>query len=78
MHVYVFKGADRIIGFTAQSSGDNLPPAQGPWQLMNRLDMSKADDPRPLVDTRECLEDIEMHGFHITDDHRRITDALEP
>lgn len=78
MYVYVFKGADRIMGFTADVNGNNLPSAQGPWELTNRLNMLRFDDPRPLVDTHACLEDLEMHGFHITNDHRPITDTLEP
>lgn len=77
MYVYVFKGADRIMGFTAEVSGRKLPRARGPWELITRLVMSKDDQPRPVVNTNECFEDIEMHGFHITDNYRRITDSQE-
>jgi len=36
--------------------------------------------PVPGVDVGECLDDIERHGFHLTDAHMRITDryAGEP
>jgi len=30
--------------------------------------------PVPGVDVGECLDDIERHGFHLTDAHMRITD----
>jgi hypothetical protein len=76
MYVYVFKGTDRIVGFTADVTGGNLPTWKGPWELTTCLQMTKEDDPRPLVDTKDCFEDIEMHGFHITDGKRRITDSL--
>ena len=78
MYVYVFKGTNRLLGFTTNSSGDNLPTGQGPWILANRLNMSREDDPRPIVHTTACLDDIEMYGFHITDGQRRVTDSLEP
>ena len=78
MYVYVFKGADRLLAFTADNHDENLPSAHGPWELTNRLDMSREDDPRPMVQTHECLDDIEMHGFHITDGNRRVTESLEP
>jgi hypothetical protein len=78
MYVYVFKGTNRLLGFTTNSSGENLPTGRGPWVLTNRLDMSREDDPRPIVQTVECLDDIEMHGYHITDGYRRVTDLLEP
>lgn len=77
MHVYVFAGAERLLGFTQDQTGDNLPKAHGPWRLTNRLQMSEEDDPRPLVQTRDCLDDIEMHGFHITKRSRRVTDTLD-
>ena len=32
------------------------------------------DEPQPGFDVNECLEDIEAHGFHLTDAHVRITD----
>jgi len=31
---------------------------------------------RGVVDTNDCLEDIEEHGFHITDAHVRITERV--
>lgn len=77
MYVYVFKGAERLTGFTATIEGHNLPATHGPWVLVNRLSMSDDDDPRPIVQTRECLDDIEMHGFHLTSGNRRVTDAFD-
>ena len=77
MYVYVFKGSDRLLCFAGDRTGENLPAEQGPWILTTRLEMLQEDDPRPIVQTLECLEDIEMHGFHITNGHRRITDSLD-
>jgi hypothetical protein len=77
MYVYVFAGTERLRGFTVEREGKNLPEAHGPWVLTNRLDMADGDDDRPMVRTRECLDDIEMHGFHILNGHKRMTDTLE-
>jgi hypothetical protein len=77
MYVYVFKGADRLLGFTTDPSGSNLPTSQGQWSLVNRLTMARDDDPRPIVQTHECLNDLEMHGFHITRNFRSVTDSID-
>ncbi len=31
------------------------------------------DEPHAGVDVNTCLDDIDVHGFHLTDAHERIT-----
>jgi hypothetical protein len=33
-------------------------------------------EPTPGVKVDECLDDIEKHGFHVTDAHVRITESV--
>jgi hypothetical protein len=39
------------------------------------LDMHRGE-PTPGGNANECLDDIEAHGFHITDAHVRITEKF--
>ena len=71
--VYAFKGQDRVFGFTRDDQAANLPDQYGPWTLFKTLELYH-DEPHPGVDARECLDDIEAHGFHLTSAHKRITD----
>jgi hypothetical protein len=77
MYVYVFQGAEDFLGFAAHSDGLNLPAANGPWVLVNRLIISEGDDDRPMVQTRECLRDISTYGYHVTQGRRRVTDTFQ-
>jgi hypothetical protein len=75
MQIHVFRGIGRIFGFTEDDEGTNLPPRHGPWIYDKTLDMNRGEEPRAAVKTDECLDDIEKHGFHITDAHTRITES---
>jgi hypothetical protein len=72
VQVYSFRGTGRVFGFTSDSAGANLPPGYGPWAPFKTLEMARGT-PVPGVNVDECLDDIEAHGFHITDAHVRIT-----
>jgi hypothetical protein len=72
MQVHIFRGPGRIFGFTADGSGDNLPPQYRPWTAFKTLEMTKGQA-TPGVNVDECLDDIETFGFHLTDAHVRIT-----
>lgn len=74
MHVHIFRGPGRVFGFTQLESGDNLPPHFAPWTAFKTIALTRDGEPVPGVNTIECLDDIEAHGFHLTDAHKRITD----
>ena len=76
MNVHAFRGQGRIFGFTAESTGGNLPAEYGPWVLFKTLDMSRGEEPRAAVRTDECLDDLENYGFHLTEAHVRITERV--
>jgi hypothetical protein len=76
MQVHVFRGKDRVFGFTKDDTGSNLPARYGPWNVHRTLDMNRGEESGPAVRTDECLDDIEEHGFHITDAHVRITESV--
>jgi hypothetical protein len=73
MHVYIFKGPGRIFGVTELSSGDNLPRKYA-WTPFKSVDVEQGR-PTPGLDVDECLQDLEVHGVHVTDAHARITEA---
>ena len=75
MQVHIFRGTGRVFGFTADATGSNLPPRFGPWNAFKAIDLSRDGEPTPGVKTGECLDDIEKHGFQITDAHVRITES---
>ncbi|MGB7191845.1 MAG: hypothetical protein WBD81_00165 [Collimonas pratensis] len=75
MLVYIFRGPGRVFGMTADTTGSNLPAKFAPWALFKPVELRR-DTPTPGVDSVECLDDIEKHGFHVTDAHVRITDQL--
>ena len=65
-----------MFGFTEDASGANLPSQFAPWSAFKSVELSREGEQRPGVDTGACLDDIERHGFHITDAHARITDTV--
>lgn len=75
MLIHIFRGPDRVFGFTADVTGVNLPAKFSPWVSFKSVELSR-DEPTPGVDSRECLDDVEKLGFHITDAHVRITDKV--
>jgi hypothetical protein len=75
MQVHIFRGPGRLFGITQDSAGANLPDEVGPWVPFKTLVMHKGE-PIPGVDTDECLNDIEAHGFHVTDAHIRVTERF--
>lgn len=76
MQVHIFRGTGRVFGFTEDATGANLPPRYGPWNTFKAIDLVRDGEPTPGVNTRECLDDIENYGFHITDAHVRITESV--
>ena len=76
MLIHIFRGPGRVFGLTADSAGTNLPPKFAPWTAFKSIELNHGGGPTPGVDTVECLDDIERHGFHITDAHVRITDTV--
>ena len=75
MEVHAFRGQGRVFGFTKDATGANLPAQYGPWIPFKTLVMDRGE-PKPGVNTDECLDDIETHGIHITEAHVRITDRV--
>jgi hypothetical protein len=73
MQVHIFRGPDRIFGFTAQSDGTNLPSQYAPWTVFKTMDLTIGTT-QAGVNVTECLDDIQKHGFHLTDAHVRITE----
>lgn len=73
MLVYVFRGQGRVFGFTLDEQAANLPGQFGPWIAFKAIEAHR-DEPYRGVDVNACLDDIDRHGFHLTDAHVRITD----
>jgi hypothetical protein len=61
---------------TEDATGANLPARFAPWTIFKSIELSREGEPTAGVDTKECLDDIEKHGFHITDAHVRITENV--
>lgn len=76
MLVHIFRGPGRVFGFTEDPTGANLPSRFVPWTAFKSLDLTRDGEPNPSVDSKACLDDIEKHGFHITDAHVRITESV--
>ena len=76
MRVHIFRGPGRVFGFTEDSTGANLPSRFSPWHEFKTIELSRDGEPVAGVDTSDCLDDIEKHGFHITDAHVRITASV--
>jgi hypothetical protein len=73
MQVHLFRATGRVFGFSLDSTGANLPAGLGEWTPFKVVDMTRGH-PMPGVEVDACLDDIEDHGFHLTDAHVRITD----
>jgi hypothetical protein len=50
-------------------------PTYRPWTSFKSLELRRAE-PTPGLHVDECLDDIEKHGFHVTDAHVRITESV--
>ena len=72
MLVHIFRGPGRVFGVTGDASGSNLPSRFSPWTAFKSIDLNR-EVPTPGLNANECLDDIDRHGFHITDAHVRIT-----
>jgi len=75
MRVYTFRGIGRVFGFTRHATGANLPSEYGPWATFKTLDLNRGGEETAGVNTNECLDDIEKHGFYLTRAHVRITES---
>jgi hypothetical protein len=75
MLVHLFRGPGRVFGFTEDETGGNLPARFAPWSAFKSVEL-RHGTVTPGVDADSCLDDIEKHGFHITDAHVRITDSV--
>lgn len=74
MVIHLFRGMGRVFGCTGDAAGGNLPARYGPWVEFKTFDMNRGDEPRPGINIDDCLDDVEKHGFHITEAHVRITE----
>lgn len=70
------KGAISRAERSEDAAGANLPSQFSPWTAFKSIDLRRNGEPKAGVDTKECLEDIEKRGFHITDAHVRITERV--
>ncbi len=77
MEIQAFRGAGRVFAFTGDPKGGNLPRRFGPWTAFKSLDLNRGQA-QAGVDVESCLDDIEAHGFHLTDAHVRITEQALP
>jgi hypothetical protein len=76
MLIHIFRGPGRVFGCTEDAAGANLPPRFAPWQIFKSIEVSRDGESTPGLNTDECLDDIEKHGFHVTDAHVRITESV--
>ena len=75
MQVHIFRGTGRVSPSPHMQAGGDLPTQYGPWTAFKSVKMHP-DEPQGGVDVNACLADIDAHGFHLTDAHRRITDLV--
>lgn len=75
MIVHLFRGPGRVFGCTEDATGGNLPAKFAPWNAFKSIELRRGE-PTPGLSTDECLDDLQAHGFHITDAHVRITDSV--
>ncbi len=73
MQTYLFRGPGRIFGVTGEATGANLPQRYAPWTAVKAVEMIRGQ-PMPGVEVDDCLGDLEIYGFHVTDAHVRITE----
>lgn len=55
--------------------GGNLPSKFAPWSAFKSIELRRGE-PAPGLNTDECVDDLQAHGFHITDAHARIKDSV--
>ena len=75
MLVHIFRGPGRVFGVTREKGGANLPIQFAPWTYLKPVELDR-ERPMPGIDSRECIDDITVYGFYITDAHVRITNRL--
>jgi hypothetical protein len=75
MLVHIFRGPGRVFGCTSDATGADLPARYRPWTSFKSLELRRGE-PTPGLNVDECLDDIERHGFHVTDAHVRITESV--
>jgi hypothetical protein len=73
MQIHIFRATGRVFGFTQVESGSNLPLDLGKFNYFRAIAMMRGESHQG-VNVDEYLDDIERHGFHVTDAHVRITD----
>ena len=73
MQVYLFRASGRVFGVTGVDDPSKLPADYGPWTAFKAMEFERGVA-TPGIDVDACLDDIEKHGFHLTDAHVRITD----
>jgi hypothetical protein len=74
MLAQIFRGPGRLGSPKMRRS--QLPSRFSPWKEFKTIELCRDGEPVAGVYTGECLDDIENHGFHITDAHVRITDSV--
>ncbi len=75
MQVHLLHALVPISGFTSDSTGAILHADPGDWKPFKAVDMTRGL-PIPGVEAGACLEDIAVHGFHVTNAHVRTTDKF--
>ena len=73
MQVQLYRGTGRVFAVTASDSTVTLPERHGPWTPFKTIEITRGQA-QPGLHVEECLDDIERHGIHVTDAHRRITE----
>jgi hypothetical protein len=71
--VHLFRGPNRVFAVTAAQDGSNLPEKYAPWTFFKTIELERGKQ-TPGLNAEECLDDLEVHGLHVTDAHVRITD----
>jgi hypothetical protein len=62
MQVNIFRGPDRIFGFTAHSDGTNLPAQYAPWTAFKTIDLTRGAT-QAGVNVTECLMTLRSTAF---------------
>ena len=66
MQVHVFKSVQRdIYGFDPEPTGASLPIVQGPWKLVDCIDIVNADVSRYGTRPASIRRDITALGYHV-------------
>jgi hypothetical protein len=73
MQVHLFRSTGRIFGVTENETGENLPVRLAPWEPFKTIEIVSGVR-TPGLDVDECFADLEKYGFHVSDEHVRITD----